>query len=91
MINNDYNIIRKIIKGNFSTRKQKGKITLYKRRKPYESELKNLNHSKLYLHNFIRMLADPYPNAFLKIGKRRIVFKSAKLDRNVLHFEGMIE
>jgi len=56
-----------------------------------ESELKNLNHSKLYLHNFIRMLADPYPNAYIKIGKKKIIFKSSKLSGKKLSFEGVIE
>ena len=70
---------------------QKGKPTFYNRRKPSQSELKNLNHSKLYLHDFIRMLADPYPNAFIKIGKKKIVFKSSKLDGKKLSFEGEIE
>ena len=72
-------------------RKQKGKPTLFKRRKPQQSELKNLNPSKLQLYNFIRMLADPYPNAFIRIGRRKIIFKSANLKSNKLTFTGEIE
>ena len=91
MEKNNYNIITKIISGKFKPSSQKGKPTFYKRRKPVESELKNLNHSKLYLHNFIRMLADPYPNAYIKIGKKKIIFKSSKLSGKKLSFEGVIE
>ena len=91
MEKNNYDLITRIIQGKFKLLSQKGKPTFYNRRKPSQSELKNLNHSKLYLHDFIRMLADPYPNAFIKIGKKKIVFKSSKLDGKKLSFEGEIE
>jgi len=91
MEKNNYDLITKIIAGKFKQTLQKGKPTFYKRRKPSESELKDLNKSKLYLHNFIRMLADPYPNAFIKIGKKKIIFKSSKFNGKKLSFEGVIE
>ena len=90
MIENDYHIITKIIAGKYNKVKQKGKPTLFKRRKPEESELKKMNHSKKYIYNFIRMLSDPYPNAFIKIGNKKIIFKSAELKNNKLTFEGEI-
>ena len=86
MIKNDYEMINKIIKGKYKRYKQKGKPTTFKRRVPTESELKDLNYSKSYLYNFIRMLGDPYPNAFIQIGKKKIIFKSAKYDRKRLEF-----
>jgi methionyl-tRNA formyltransferase len=51
------------------------KATFYKRRQPEESEItieELKNCSTEYLFNKIRMLADPYPNAFIKTsdGKR---------------------
>jgi len=91
IIENDFNIINQIISGKVSERKQEGRPTLYKRRKPEESELKNLNYSKKYLYNFIRMLSDPYPNAFIKIGNNKIIFKSATFSKNKLKIEGEIE
>jgi len=91
MIENDFKIITKIISGKYTVKKQKGIPTLFKRRKPEESELKNLNFSKKYLYDFIRMLEDPYPNAFIKLGKRKIIFKSANLKDNKLFFQGVIE
>ena len=91
MKKNDYEMITKIIQGKFKRKKQTGKPTNYKRRKPEESELKNLDYSKEYLYNFIRMLSDPYPNAFLKIGKRKIIFKSVTLEDNKLEFHGELK
>ena len=90
MIKNDYDMIVKIIQGKYKQRKQEGKPTYYKRRKPTESELTSLNYSKKYLYDFIRMLEDPYPNAFIKIGKKKIVFKSAELKNNRLNVTGEI-
>jgi len=37
------------------------------------------------------MLADPYPNAFIKIGKQKIIFKSATFSNNKLEFFCEIE
>jgi methionyl-tRNA formyltransferase len=90
MIKNDYEMITKIIEGKYKRRKQVGEPTIFKRRRPEESELKNLDYPKLYLYNFIRMLEDPYPNAFLRVGKRKIVFKSAKYDGKKIQFCGDI-
>ena len=90
MIKNDFEMIDKITKGKYRIRKQRGKSSKYKRRKPEESELLNLNYSKRYLYNFIRMLADPYPNAFLRVGKRKIIFKSTKFNGKKLEIFGEI-
>jgi len=90
MKKNDYELIIKIIKGKIRKRKQTGIPTYFPRRKPEESELKNLNYSNLYIYNFIRMLADPYPNAFVKVGKKKIVFKLAKYDGKKIKFNGEI-
>ena len=90
MEKNNFELISKIISKKFILTSQKGPSTYYKRRTPSQSELKDLNKSKLYLHNFIRMLADPYPNAYLKVGKKKIIFKSSKYDGKTLSFEGII-
>ena len=90
MKKNDFEMICKIIQGKFRRRKQKGTASFYKRRTPNQSELKNLNFSNEYLYNFIRMLSDPYPNAFLRIGKKKFVFKSAELNGKKLSFKGEI-
>ena len=88
MIDNDYFLVNKIISGKFKKQKQTGKITTLKRRRPEESELKTLDYSKKYLYNFIRMLADPYPNAFIYVGKKKIVFKDVTYDGKRLKFKG---
>ena len=91
MYKNDYSLILKIIKGQYKERKQSGKPTVYRRRKPKDSELKILIHSKKYLYNFIRMLEDPYPNAYVKLGKQKIVFKKAFYNYNKLTIQGEIQ
>ena len=91
MYENDYSLILKIINGKYKRRKQSGKPTTYSRRKPKESELKSLNHSVNYLYNFIRMLEDPYPNAFIRIGKQKLVFKKAIYNNKKLSLEVKIE
>ena len=91
MILNDYEMILKIISGNYKKNKQKGKPTIFKRRIPQQSELKNLNNPKKQIYDFIRMLGDPYPNAFLKVGKHKIIFKSARFDGKKLTFDGEID
>ena len=90
MKKNDFEMICQIIQGKFRRRKQKGIASFYKRRNPKQSELKNLNFSNEYLYNFIRMLSDPYPNAFLRIGKKKIIFKNAKFDGKKISFRGEI-
>ncbi len=91
MSENDYSFILKIINGKYKRRKQSGKPTTYSRRKPKESELKSLNHSVNYLYNFIRMLEDPYPNAFIRIGKQKLIFKKAIYNNKKLSLEVKIE
>ncbi len=54
--------------------------TFYKRRKPEESEItidELKNSSAEYLHNKIRMLQDPYPNAFIKTFDGKKLFLTA--------------
>ena len=91
MIKNDFLMIQQILQGKYRQRKQKGKKSYYKRRNPKQSELKSLNHSKEYIYNFIRMLSDPYPNAFIKIGNKKITFKSAKFEDKELKIQGEIK
>ena len=91
MKKNDLEIIDKIILNNFKAKKQEGRSSSYKRRNPKESEMFSLDHLKKYMYDFIRMLEDPYPNAFLNVGKHKIVFKHAKLKNNKLNVEVEIE
>ena len=91
MSENDYSLILKIINGKYKRRKQSGKPTTYSRRKPKESELKSLNHSINYLYNFIRMLEDPYPNSFIRIGKQKLIFKKAIYNNKKLSLEVKME
>jgi methionyl-tRNA formyltransferase len=58
--------------------------TLFKRRKPSESEI-TIEELKckngIYLYNKIRMLGDPYPNAYIKTHDgKKLYIKEVKLD-----------
>ena len=71
----------KVIKKKYKEKKVKiNKI--YKRRKPSQSEI-TLDEIKTkkanYLYNKIRMLQDPYPNAFIKTidGKKLTIQKAS--------------
>lgn len=59
------------------------KATYYKRRNPEQSEitLEELEtRDSVYLSNKVRMLADPYPNAYFKtVDGKRLVFKRVEV------------
>ena len=75
----------KLLKKNYKEKKMI--VTkIYLRKKPNESEI-TLNEIKLksanYLYNKIRMLQDPYPNAYIKAANGRKLFLiNAKLEKN---------
>ena len=60
--------------------------TVFQRRKPSESEItlwEIQNSSSNYLYNKIRMLQDPYPNAFIRASDgKKLFITSAFLDDN---------
>lgn len=90
MIDNDFKMIEKIISGNYKLTKQKGEPSIFKRRKPEESELNSFSRSIEYYYNFIRMLDDPYPNAFIKLGNKKLILKNPKLEKGKVTFHGEI-
>ncbi len=89
-----HDMIIDIVNENYVIKKQTGHSSYYKRRKPSESELslKDFEDNDVnYLYNFIRMLEDPYPNAFIKLANKKIIFKSAKKNGAKLLIEAVIE
>ena len=56
-------VIKQSQNGSFYSRSQIGEIIGAPKRKPEESKIDFARNSR-YLHNFIRALVDPYPNAF---------------------------
>jgi methionyl-tRNA formyltransferase len=67
-----------IIEGNYiMTTQDESKSTYFKRKSPKDSEItieEIQNKSAKYLHNKIRMLNDPYPNAFIKCGDNKKIY-----------------
>jgi len=81
-------MIKKIIKTkNLKFKKQKGKPSFFKRRKPSESKInayktKTINE----LYDFLRMLDAPgYPKAFIKLNKFKFSFNSIKINKNKIN------
>ena len=74
-------LIKKYNNNQLVFKKQKIKKKIYLRRQPWESELKmrdlkNLRFNKF--GNFVRALNDPYPNAYIKIGKKTLIIRLIK-------------
>lgn len=67
-----------IIKNKPIPKKQKGKVVVFKRRKPEESDIAGLNDlNKVY--DYIRMLdAEGYPRAFIETESLRMEFNKAR-------------
>jgi len=56
--------------------KQIGEVIWAPKRKPEDSKI-DFSQTSRYLHNFIRALVDPYPNAFAFKGNKNIKFKQS--------------
>lgn len=75
-------MIKKIIANKFKTTPQKGNITIFKRRKPEESEIREVKTLQ-ELFDFIRMLDAPdYPKAFISYKSFRLEFSRASFRGN---------
>ena len=75
-------MIRKILTLQPEPKKQKGKITLFKRRKPEQSKIPQVADTRK-LYDFIRMLDAPgYPRAFLIEEGKRYEFYDARISKN---------
>lgn len=72
-------MIPEIINNEITPKEQKGEVVGFKRREPYQSEIKkNFALSKVY--DYIRMLdAEGYPDAFIEYGDIKLEFSRAKL------------
>lgn len=73
-------MVKSISTSNPIPKPQVGEVTIFERRKPEESNIKDLDEIKT-VHDYIRMLdADGYPNAFLETEKFRFELTNSKLN-----------
>ena len=80
-------MIRRVITEDITPTPQIGEVTVFKRRRPEESEIPELG-SLDRLYDFIRMLdAEGYPRAFLNHGLHRYEFSNASLEEEHLKAE----
>ena len=68
-------------------KKQIGKTTLFKRRKPSESQIKfKKSNSIEKLYDFLRMLDAPdYPKAFIELNKFIFTFQNIKIKKKIIN------
>jgi len=80
-----FKIINKIISEEIQPKEQIGKITLFKRRKPKQSLIKNnMNIEEIY--NFIRMLDAPgYPRAYLSLKHLKLKISNVQKSKECLN------
>lgn len=79
-----FEMITKIINDELVPTPQKGEITIFKRRTPKESNIRDLE-SLSEIYNYIRMLdADGYPAAFLETKYVKLEFCDASLKGNYI-------
>lgn len=75
-------MIAQIVTKNIQPVNQEGEVTLFKRRKPEDSNIGNLETLD-QIYDYIRMLdAEGYPNAFLEFGNFKIEFSKANFSEN---------
>ncbi len=80
-----FDLTHKFLRDGFQLKPQDNvKATYRKRRQPFESEITHeelLTKSASFLYNKIRMLQDPYPNAFIKTSdNKKLCFTHAYVD-----------
>lgn len=87
-----FKMIKKIAYKKIKTKPQKGRIVLFKRRKPEQSIISKNIISLRGIYNHIRMLdAETYPKAFIKYGKMTIEFNSPVIKKNNIDVRASIK
>jgi len=79
-----------LLDGRFSEQPQKPGGFVRRRRTPQESRIPDFGMDLARLHDWMRALDDPYPNAFTTIADKRISFSAPRLDDQGLHAEVLI-
>lgn len=77
-----YEMILEILERKITPQPQQGEVVVFKRRKPEDSNIDELNSAK-QVYDYIRMLdADGYPNAFMETANLRFEFTSAQINND---------
>lgn len=81
-----HKLIPKFLQKNLIPHKQKGKVAMFQRRKPEQSNLDTLKEYSLHkIYDFIRMLdAKDYPKAYLLLDNCKIEFSKVQKHKNKL-------
>lgn len=88
---NNYDLTVEIIEKNPKPIPQdESQAEYFERRKP-EDSLIDMDMDIPQLYDFIRMLADPYPNAFTLINDKKLTFKDGHMFNNKIYGKYVIE
>jgi methionyl-tRNA formyltransferase len=72
-------------------KKQRGEVTIFKKRKPADSQLLSKVKNLSKLHDYIRMMDIPgYPKTFIKKRNLKISFENSKIDKNSIIAKAII-
>jgi len=74
-----------------ATKQDESTKRYWPQRTPKDSELEALNMPLKSLHDFIRALCDPYPNAFIRVDNKKITFKQSLMKEGFLEVACIIE
>ena len=81
-----FKMIEEIIKKKIEPKKQKGRVTTFKRRKKSQSIINKKINTTNKIYDFIRMLdAENYPKAYIKLNNFVCEFYDSKLINNCVH------
>lgn len=83
-------MVLRLLSGDVDERAQKCNGFVRKRRTPEQSEIVDPSLSLAQWYDMVRALDDPYPNAFLRVGSKRIELRKPRYNGNVLVVEAVI-
>ena len=77
-------MIPRLLDENLIPEEQQGEPVFFKRRTPEQSELNEMLELE-QIYDYIRMLdAEGYPNAYIRMGKYKLLFQNASLENNTV-------
>ena len=83
-------LVERVLTGDFTERPQGPGGFVRKRRKPEESRITDPGMPMDRLYDFMRMLDEPYPNAFLTLGGKRWSFRKVRRENGEIVAEVVV-
>ena len=77
-------MVRRVIDGHCVERQQPSGGFTRQRRTPDDSEIVEWSVSLSRLYDLIRAVDDPYPNAFIRLGDKRLTFRAPRVEQGAV-------